>query len=307
PRSTLIPINRIEGITRALVAPTSMEEGSHIAGLGAVIHLGGGDDYLDRRHAALFADIGEVGAVLAGGSRASAILQLRELLQDAQDYSANKLAYEGRGRRTYAAKRLDLEALESVLQGKTPLVLNVNRASDIEAALRLARDFELRLIVAGGAEAWMVAAKITAQNVPVILDPTLNLPSRFETLGARLDNAALLHKAGVTIAFATAESHNSRNLKQAAGNAVANGLPHEAALEALTVNPARIYRIADNFGSVAPGKDADIVIWGADPLEVTTFAEQVFIRGREIAMISRQTLLRDRYLERGEWPPAYKK
>lgn len=307
PRSTLIPINRIEGITRALVAPASTEEGSHIAGLGAVIHLGGSDDYLDRRRAALFADIGEFGAALAGGSRAAAILQLREVLQDAQDYMANKPAYEARERREYAAKRLDLEALEDVLQGKTPLVLNVNRASDIEAALRLARDFELRLIVTGGAEAWLVAAKIAAQNVPVVLDPMLNLPSRFETLGARLDNAALLHKAGVTIAFATAESHNARNLKQAAGNAVAHGLPHEAALEALTVNPARIYHVADNYGSVAPGMDADIVIWGADPLEVTTFAEQVFIRGREMPMVSRQTLLRDRYLERDDWPAAYKK
>lgn len=305
PRSTLIPVNRIEGITRALVAPISTEGGSHIAGLGAVIHLGSSDNFIDRRRAALFADTGEFGGYLAGGSRASAILQLREMLQDAQDYSANKLAYEGKGRREYAAKRLDLEALEEVLEGKTPLVLKVDRASDIEAALRLADDFEVRLIVAGGAEAWRVAAKIADRNVPVILDPMQNLPQRFETLGARLDNAALLHKAGVTIAFATIDSHNARNLKQAAGNAVANGLPYAVALEALTVNPARIYHIADNYGSVAPGKDADLVIWGADPLEVTNFAEQVFIRGRDIPMVSRQTLLRDRYLEAKEWPPAY--
>ena len=306
PRSTLIPVNRIEGITRALVAPLSTEGGSHIAGLGAVIHLGSTDKFIDRRQAALFADTGEFGGYLAGGSRAAAILQLREMLQDTQDYVANKLAYEGQGRREYAAKRLDLEALEAVLEGRTPLVLKVDRASDIEAALRLARDFELRLIIAGGAEAWLVAAKLAAQNVPVLLDPMDNLPQRFETLGARLDNAALLHKAGVTIAFATIDSHNARNLKQAAGNAVANGLPYEAALEALTVNPARIYHIADNYGSVAAGMDADLVIWDADPLEVTTFAEQVFIRGREIPMVSRQTLLRDRYLEANDWPPAYK-
>ncbi len=305
PSSTLIPVNRIEGITRALVAPLSMEGGSHIAGLGAVIHLGGSDNFIDRRQAALFADTGEFGGYLAGGSRAAAILQLREMLQDTQDYMANKLAYEGKGRREYAAKRLDLEALEAVLEGKTPLVLKVDRASDIEAALRLARDFDVRLIIAGGAEAWLVAAKIVDQNVPVILDPMQNLPQRFETLGARLDNAALLHKAGVLIAFATIDSHNARNLKQAAGNAVANGLPYEAALEALTVNPARIYHIADNYGSVATGKDADLVIWGADPLEVTSFAERVFIRGRDIPLVSRQTLLRDRYLEANDWPHAY--
>src|SRR6185295_6000619 len=135
-----------------------------------------------------------------------------------------------------------------------------------------------------------------------------NLPSSFETLGATLENAARLAKAGVTFAFMTADAHNGRNLKQAAGNAVAYGLPWDAALAAMTSVPARIWGIADRYGTLEPGKDADVVIWDGDPLELTTFAEAVFIRGVEIPMKSRQTELRDRYKDLGgPLPKAYEK
>ena len=126
-----------------------------------------------------------------------------------------------------------------------------------------------------------------------------NLPGSFETLGATLENAARLRKAGVDVAFMSADSHNARNLKQAAGNAVANGLPWEEALRAMTVAPARIWGIADRYGTLEPGKDADVVVWDGDPLEVTTFAERVFIRGGEMPLDSRQIQLRDRYLDLG--------
>ena len=203
--------------------------------------------------------------------------------------------------------RPDLEALLPVLDGRIPLVAHVHRASDIDAALDLADEFGLRLVVSGGAEAWLVAARLAAANVPVILNPLDNLPKQFESLGATLSNAARLHEAGVLIAFSTEESHNARNMKQLAGNAVANGLPYEAALAAITVNPARIFGLDKTMGSLAPGKDADIVIWDADPLELNAFATHVFIAGREIPMVSRSTLLRDRYLEQDEsLPPAYR-
>jgi len=161
--------------------------------------------------------------------------------------------------------------------------------------------------VRGGAEAWIVAEELAAARVPVVLDPLANLPQRFETLAATLENAARLHRAGVLVAFASSDSHNARNLKQAAGNAVAHGMPHEAALAALTINPALIYGIEDSFGTLEPGKDADVVIWSGDPFELATFAEQVFIRGRPVPMVSRATLLRDRYLDLdAELPPAYR-
>ena len=308
PRSTLIPVNRIEGITRAIVTPAVAAESfsSPVAGLGSVIHLGGVEDYLVARDAALYVHLGEEGAALAGGARGLTLMKLREALEDARDFSEHRGAFETRARRQYSASRPDLEALAETLDGERPIVVSVDRASDIRTALRLADEFGLKLVVAGGAEAWMEAERLAAAQVPVILDPLENLPDHFESLGATLENAARLHAAGVTVAFATGESHNARNMRQAAGNAVAHGLPWDAALAAMTVNPARIFGLEGATGSLQAGKDADLVVWDGDPLEVTSAAERVFIRGRDIPMVSRHTLLRDRYgNDAGPLPPQY--
>ncbi|HEY0593252.1 MAG TPA: amidohydrolase family protein, partial [Thermoanaerobaculia bacterium] len=282
PRSTLIPVNRVDGLTRAIVAPQPGE--SLIAGEGAVIHLGTGDDLLVARRVAMFAVLGERGAGLSGGARGAAILRLREALQDAADYAANRRAFDAGERRPYALSRLDLEALVPVVRGERPIVIHVNRASDIESALGLARELGLRLILSGVDEGWMVAEKIAAAGVPVLMNPMNNLPSSFETIGATLENAARLRRAGVTVAFATGDSHNARNIRQAAGNAVAYGMPWEEALAAMTSVPARIWGIAESYGTLEPGKDADVVIWRGDPLEPTTFADAVFIRGEQMPM-----------------------
>lgn len=306
PRSILFPIARIEGVTRAVVAPQTGQ--SLIAGRGAVIHLGtenGG--WLLRSPAAMYAVLGESGANLAGGARGMAILRLREAFQDALDYAGNRSNFDRGERREYALSRLDLEALQPVVQGELPLVVTVNRASDIEAALRLARDFKLQLIVAGAREGWMVAGQLAAAKVPVLLDPLANLPESFEALGSTLESAARLHQAGVTVAFMSNDAHDVRNIKQAAGNAVSYGMPWEAALAALTIVPARIWGIADRYGSLEPGKDADVVVWDGDPLELTSYPEHVFIRGTEVPRDTRQLRLRDRYKELSrEVPPAYR-
>jgi imidazolonepropionase-like amidohydrolase len=306
PRSVLIPVNRIEGLTRAVVAPNAGK--SLIAGQGAIITLGGPGDYLVRSPVAMFAVLGEAGSHLAGGSRSAALLRLKEAFQDALDYAANRRAFDAGDRRPYILSRLDLEALLPVVKGQLPLVVFVDRASDIESALRLAKDWKLKLILASVNEGWKVADQIAAAKVPVLLNPMDDLPGSFETLGATLENAARLHKAGVTFAFMTGDAHNARNLKQEAGNAVAYGLPWDAALAAITAVPARIWGISDHYGTLEPGKDADVVIWDGDPLELTTFADAVFIRGKEMPMKSRQTELRDRYKDLGgPQPPAYKK
>ncbi len=309
PRSTLIPINRIEGVTRAMVAPyASAYSGlsGPISGLGSIIHLGSTEDFLVSRNAALFVSLGEEGAELSKGARGNALLRLREALEDARDFGRNRANFNSGDRREYSLSRTDLEALQPVLSGERPIVARIHRARDIEVAVTLADEFGLELIVAGGSEAWMVADHLAASRVPVILNPFDNLPSSFDKLGSTLENAARLHKAGVVIAFSTDETHNARNMKQLAGNAVANGLAYEAALAAITINPARIYGLASNVGSIETGKLADVVLWDGDPLELSTFAEKVFIGGVEIPMVSRSTLLRDRYLELNrEMPPAY--
>ena len=294
PWSTLLPITRVDGITRAVVAP--QPGASLIAGQGVLIDLGGDrvPDLIHRDPVAMFAVFGEAGAALAGGSRAAAALVLREAMQDARDFAQHRDAWEQSRRRDYALSRLDLEALGPVVRGAVPLVVRADRAADLLALVRLAEELDVRLILAGAAEAWMVASELAAANVPVVIDPMQNLPG-FESLGVTLENAARLHAAGVTVAFATFTAHNSRTLRQLAGNAVSNGMPHDAALAAVTLAPARIWGIADRYGSIEPGRQADLVVWSGDPFEVTTRAEHVLIRGREVPAATRQRLLFERY------------
>ncbi|MGE5625380.1 MAG: amidohydrolase family protein [Bacillota bacterium] len=308
PRSVLIPVNRLEGVTRAVVAANPGS--SVLGGRGAVISLDGTEGYVLKDPVALFISLGEAGKKIAGGARDGAFLQLREAFQDAKDYAANRAAYDKAARRAYAVSRLDLEALQPFVNGQLPVVAQVDRASDIEAALKLAADFKLKLVISGGAEAWMVADELARAQVPVILNPTRDLPEAFESLGSSLQDAVVLQKAGVLIAFETGDSHKSWNVKQYAGNAVSNGLPWIEGLKAITLNPARIYGLDKGVGSLEAGKDADVVVWSGDPLELTTFADAVFIRGKAVPLVSRQTELRDRYLPyvKGSapaLPPAY--
>jgi imidazolonepropionase-like amidohydrolase len=301
PRSILIPVNRVEGLTRAVVAPAPGS--SLIAGQGALIHLGGPEggpeNYVVKPKVAMFGVLGEGGMGYGGGSRAAALLRLREALADARDYAKNRQAYDQGDRREYSLSRLDLEALQPVVKGEMTLVLVVNKASDIESALRLAKEEKLKIMLAGADEAWEVADEIAAARVPVLISPIDNLPAAFETLGATLENAARLHRAGVTFAFMTGDAHNSRNIRQQAGIAVANGLPWDVSLAAMTSIPARLWGIADRYGTLEPGKDADVVVWDGDPLEVTSFPEAVFIRGVQMPEDSRQLELRDRYKDPG--------
>jgi imidazolonepropionase-like amidohydrolase len=303
PRSIVMATNRIEGLTRAVVAPAPGT--SLIAGQGVVIHLGGTEDFLLRTPAAMFAVLNRN---FGGGSRAATLLRLREILHDAREYAKDRKAYQQGDLRELAVSRLDLEALQPVLRGELPLVVSVNRALDIQSVLRLAQEEKLKLILAGGGEAWKVADEIAAAKVPVLLVPLNNIPNSFDLLGATLENAARLHKAGVTFAFMSVAAHEAYSIRQAAGNAVANGLPWDAALAALTAVPARLWGIADTYGTLEPGKDADVVVWTGDPLDVTSWATEVFIRGRQVPIMSRQLELRDRYKDVGSpTPPAYRK
>jgi imidazolonepropionase-like amidohydrolase len=309
PRSITMATNRVEGVTRAVVAPQAGS--SVIAGQGAVITLsgtlGGPGDFLIRAPAAMYGVLGAGGERFAGGSRAAAILRLREALQDARDYAANRKAWEKGDRHDYTLSRLDLEAMQPVIRGELPLVLAVNRASDVQAVLRMAKEEKLKIMLAGCGECWEVADEIAAAGVPALITPLNNLPTSFDVLGATLENAARLHKAGVAVAFMSTAAHESYGIRQNAGNAVAYGMPWEAAMAALTTVPARLFGIADHYGTLEPGKDADVVVWTGDPLEVLTYPTAVFIRGIEMPIRSRQLELRDRYKDLGATtPPAYR-
>jgi imidazolonepropionase-like amidohydrolase len=188
-----------------------------------------------------------------------------------------------------------------------PLIVGAHRAADIREVLKLAREYRLKIVLAGAEEGWMVADEIARARVPVLLNPTANLPSSFEARGSTMENAARLHAAGVTIAFANTDGgHRARELRYNAGNAVAHGLPHRAALAALTINPARIFG-ESKIGSIERGKQADIVVWTGDPLEPTSQPIAILIKGVRQPMDSRAEELARRYRSLGTpYPPAYK-
>jgi len=176
-----------------------------------------------------------------------------------------------------------------------------NRRSDIETALRIAREYKLKLILAGVAEGWMIPGEIAAAGVPVLVEPMDNIPS-FDALGIRYENAPLLAKGGVKVALMETATENTRDLRQQAGNAVASGMTWEQALRAVTLTPAEIFGVADRYGSLEAGKVANVVVWTGDPFDFATGVEHVFIRGRDIPLRSRQTELLERYRT---LPPKY--
>ena len=294
PRSLRIAINRVEGVTRAMVSPEARKGGGVFSGQGAVVALGSTDNWLVKPQAAMFANFGEEGAKLSG-TRASTVLAFREAFEEVRN--AGKPAVRPTVDSPLTA--LDVAPLKPVLAGQEPLVVNANRASDITAALKLADQYKLKLIINGGDEAWLVAAQLAAHKVPVILDPQAILPSEFESLGARLDNAKLLIQAGVTVVFSDDKtaSYNARNLRQLAGIAIGNGVEPQAALAAITLNPAKLYGVDKQLGSLAVGKQADVVLWDADPFELTSYPSAVYINGERISSTTRQTELRDKYMK----------
>ncbi len=285
PASGTIPVTRIEGLTWSLLGAS--QDGSIIGGQGQAVSFDGGyDSFMGGK--VLFISLGAGASAKSHGSRAAQWMLLEQALAEA----GSDLSWLPSPLLTPAGR----EALKSCLDGGT-VVFDVNRASDILQVLAFSEKHGLSAAISGGAEAWKVAEQLATAGMPVLLDPLANLPGNFDQLGARLDNAALLNEAGVSIAFTGAGTHNARKQRQAAGNAVANGLPWEAALAALTSSPATILGLDEGFGTIEPGSRADLVVWSGDPLEVTTMADQVIIGGKAIDMVSRQTLLRDRYLD----------
>lgn len=296
-QSLPIPLARADGLTRAMDFPDPAGSGP-FAGQGAVVRLVDAPDVVDRARAAMFVAVGSETAARSGGSRSAQWGLIRNALDEAKDYAARR---EHGGPRDQLLDRPDVEALGPVVAGRMPLVVAADRESDIRQAIRLAADYRLRVIILGGAEAWRAAPELAAAGIAVVLDPMSNMPTTFDALGSRLDNAALLAEAGVPIAFTVSGNgiyltyDAGIALREGAGIAVANGLPYPAALRAVTSAPARIWGIADHYGTLAPGQDADLVIWDGDPLEPASAPTAVFVRGERASLVTRQTLLRDRY------------
>lgn len=295
---------RAQGVGTAMVFPT--QRSGAIAGSGAVLDLGPGRALVKERQAALFATSS---GSSAGGSRAAAWSLIRNALDEAR-----RPADPANRPRDDLLGPAEIEALRPVLARRIPLAVAASRTADIREAIALSRDFGIRVVVIGGAEAWRLAAPLAQAQVSVVLDPLDELPFSYETVGARRDNAAILARAGVPIAFMVSGqtvylSYNvGSGLREGAGIAAANGLSRADALRAITTGMARVWTGKASPG-IAPGAPADLVIWDGDPLEPSSAPASVILGGRLISPVTRQTLLRDRYHPRHSddpMPPAYR-
>ena len=298
PNSVMLAPARKEGITSFVIIPT----GGLVAGQAALADVvpGTTTDMIIRAPVAMVAEVGDPLSV-GLSSRGEIIVKLRELLEDTKFFRTHRDAFDRAQSRPFAASRLDLQAMIPVIEGRLPLLITVDRASDIDAAMRIARDYNVKLIIGGGAEAWMIADKLAAARIPVLTGAMNNIPAGFAALGQRQENAGLLRKAGVQVALignaggGDEEAFNVRNLKQEAGNAVSYGMTWDDALRAVTLAPAEFFGAADRIGSLQPGREGNVVVWSGDPFEFTTRVEHVFVRGREYKEKTRQDLLIERY------------
>jgi imidazolonepropionase-like amidohydrolase len=306
PASTMLAPARNDGITSVVIIP----RGGLIAGQAALIDLVPGtmSDMIDKAPVAMVAQFGDPRSA-GSNARGEQYARLKEILEDARVFARRRSEFERAQTRPFAARRADLEALIPVVEGRLPLMVNVDQASDIDAVLRLARETNVKVIIAGAAESWMLADRLAAANVPVIVGSMNNIPGSFSTLGSRQETPALLQRARAKLVLIAngsggEELFNVRNLKYDAGVAVAYGLPWDDALRAITLTPAEVFGVSNRLGSLQPGRDANIVVWSGDPFEFTTRVEHVLIRGREVAQPSRQDELMQRYKT---YPPAYRK
>lgn len=311
--SPVFRITRMNGTTTAVVAP---DAGNVVAGRSSAIRLDGArlDAMLVVPRVAMHAAIGEPPMLRFGkkdqapSTRMGEVAMLRGALVKAREYAAKWTRFEDQkahpkppepGKEAEPPEPpsvdLELDAWGPVLRREMPLVVRAQRLSDIQAALRVAKEFEVRLVVQGGAEAWKVAGDLAAADVPVLVGPVTTDPDSMETLGARPDNAELLVAAGVKVAIVSADNHNARNLPYEAGIAVANGLPMDAALAAITLVPAKVLGLDARVGSLTPGKDADVILLDGDVIQPRTKVLRMWIGGREVQLTSRQTELADKW------------
>ncbi|HEY2469610.1 MAG TPA: amidohydrolase family protein [Terracidiphilus sp.] len=301
-----IPVERLNGITNAIVAPASEDS---VVGQDAAIQLYGRDrdQMLLQRDIALAMNFeGSVrhhanfnGPSKFPTTRMGLAAQIRQTFLDAQAYEAERAAAAKPDHKGPPPKRdLKLEALLPYLHGEKPIVLGAYESYEVEVAMGIAKEFHLKVILNHVTHTQDILDEIASYHVPVIVGSLYDFPRPDERYDAVFSLPAELQKRGVKIALATAgnDMGGSRNLPYAAGYAVAYGLPYEEALKAITLNPAEMFGLGDQLGSLDVGKTANVVVANGDPLDVRTRVKQVFIDGIAIPMVSRQTQLRDQYM-----------
>lgn len=301
PNSALIPVTRVSGVTTVIASP----EGGLLPGTAALINLYG---YTPDQ---MFAGFDAVVMNFPSSSRRGFfdrrsdedikkdteknLKQLNEVWDKAVQY--HKLDSATGGKMEYYPELL---ALLPVVRGQKALMVEANAAKDILAALKWLRERQVKkAVLTGVAEGWRVAKDIAVAKIPVVTGPVIALPTReYDRYDQAYANAGLLKKAGVKVALRTNQTENVRNLPYMAGFAVAYGMDKRDALRAITLEPAEIFGVADQLGSIEVGKSATLFVCDGDPFETKTNVLHVFISGWRVPMVSRQTQLYEEFLKR---------
>lgn len=299
PNSEAIGVTRVSGVTTVLTVPS----GGLFPGTAALINLNG---YTPDQ---MYGGFKAVAMTFPSSGRRGRFDRRSEedikkdsdkALKDADDIWDNAKSYlELKKSGAELSYYPEMDQLAKVITGELPLLIEVNAASDIQNAIKWVQGKNIKVIFTGVAEGWRVAEEIAKAGIPVVTGPVQELPTRqSDRYDAAYTNAGKLAKAGVKVALRTDEEENVRNLPFHAAFAAAYGLGKEEALKAVTINPAEIFGIADQYGSVEAGKRANLIVSTGDPFETRSQIIHVFIDGYRIPMSNRHIRLYQEFLER---------
>ena len=299
PNSVAIPVTRVSGVTTVLTVPS----GGLFPGTAALINLNG---YTPDQMYAGFKAV--VMNFPSSGRRGRYDRRSDEDIKKANEKAlkeANELWENAKSYATLTANGAELEYYPEMAQlakattGELPLLIEVNTASDIQAAIKWVEGKGAKVIFEGVAEGWRVPEEIAKAGIPVVTGPIQALPTReSDRYDAAYANAGKMAKAGVKVAIRTNGEENVRNLPFFAAFAAAYGMGKEEAWKAVTITPAEIFGVADQYGSVEEGKVANLIISDGDPFETKTQIMHVFIDGYRMPLSNRQIRLYQEFLER---------
>lgn len=308
PFSQAIRLNRSKGVSSTILVP---QASGYFSGLFSYTKINSGLKQEKKGPLALLTSFGESYSD-SRSAELNFVLDLFNLIRNRPSekwlYETDNIQFFFGSQNDYKFTSRDLKAIELVLNKSIPLVVRVKKATDIITILEMADTEKIDLVLWGANEAHMVADRIAESGVRVVLDPLDNIPDSFDSLNSTYENAIRLDAAGVDMAFYYAQgagSHNAYLATQSAGNAVAMGLDYRKALKAITLNPAKFFGL-ENIGMIAPGFDADIVVWDNDPLELMSNVEAVLIGGEMQDLSNRQDELTDRYIKEKDMPNSYR-
>ena len=308
PNSTLIPWNRANGITSAITLPKYSS--SPIGGLGSFFDL---DSNLNISGIKDMVMVGRVGGS-SSGSRAETFALIEDLLDLAFSIEPRVVKSNAEIIKFMSEMPLvshldlqirDIHALYKLANTDLPLIIEANRASDILKLIDLKNKYNLNLVIMGAQEATLVIEQLKDSDIPLIVNPINNIPNSFDELASNINASARLEDAGITLMFNAPRDHNYHLIRQGAGVAVANGMSYSGAIKALSSNVSKTFKLGSK-GLIEEGASADLMIWGADPLEPSSMPIKVFINGIDTDLTTRSSRLRDRYTKNLDKPNIYR-